>query len=176
MEGNIVLAKKLNRIAIIISVVVLGLVGMMRTEHKLDLGVDFSFLPQVSAILNSLVAVCLLVALYFIKQKNIIAHRNAINTAMFLSFLFLISYVLYHFTTIETKYCKEGMIRTIYFIILLSHILLAGISFPLILFTYIRGFTGQVTKHKKMARWVYPIWLYVAITGPVCYLFIQPCY
>jgi putative membrane protein len=176
MEGNIEVAKKLNKIAIVITVVVLSLVFFMRSEYKLDLGMDFNFLPPVSATLNTLVAICLLIALYFIKQKNISAHQRSINLAMFLSFLFLISYVLYHFTTIETKYCGEGSIRIIYFLLLISHIILAAVSFPLILFAYIKGYTGQVAKHRKMVKWVYPLWLYVAISGPLCYLMLMPCY
>jgi putative membrane protein len=169
------LALKLKNGSIIISVAVLLLVGVMR-RVKIDLGVDFSFLPPFHALFNTLVAVCLLAALYFVKQKDIINHRRAIFGAMTFSALFLICYVLYHFTTIETTYCKEGLLRTLYYILLISHIVLAGISLPFILLTFSRGFTFQVESHKKMARWVYPIWMYVAVTGPVCYLMLKPCY
>ena len=175
MKENLTLAKKLNVVAWILTGAVLILVGLMR-RVKIDLGVDFSFLPPVHASFNVLVAIALLFALYFIKNKNVEAHRKAIYTAMFFSFLFLLSYVAYHFTTEETTFCKEGTIRTVYFVFLISHIVLAGISLPFILFTFIRGFTNQVERHKKLARWVWPIWFYVAVSGPICYFMLKPCY
>lgn len=173
--SNHTLATKLNKVAYVVSALVLILVGLMR-RTKIDIGIDFSFLPPVHAILNSLVAVCLILALWFVKQKNIEKHRFFIFGAMLFSALFLLCYVLYHFTTVETKYCFEGPSRTLYFILLISHIVLAGLSLPFILLTFIRGYTNQVEKHKKMAKYVYPVWLYVAITGPLCYLMLYPCY
>ena len=175
MKENLPLAKKLNIAAWIISAAVLVLVGLMR-RVKIDVGIDFSFLPPVHASFNVGVAIALLFALYFIKQKNIEAHKKSIFVAMAFSFLFLLSYVAYHFTTEETKFCMDGAQRTVYFVLLISHIVLAGISLPFILFTFIRGFTYQVEKHKKLARWVWPIWFYVAVSGPICYLMLRPCY
>ena len=172
---NQALATKLNRLAYVVSAHVLILVGLMRRE-KIEVGVDFSFLPPIHAILNTLVALCLILALWYVKQKNIEKHRFFIFGAMTFSALFLLCYVLYHFTTVETKYCFEGPSRTLYFILLISHIVLAGLSLPFILLTFIRGYTNQVEKHKKMAVYVYPVWLYVAITGPLCYLMLYPCY
>lgn len=172
---NDILASKLNKISIGLSFVVLLLVGLMR-RVKIDLGIDFSFLPPISAMLNTLVAICLVLALYFVKRKDIVNHKRSIYSALIFSALFLVCYVLYHFTTVETTYCKEGIIRNIYYIFLITHIVLAGLSLPFILLTFSRGFTFQVEKHKKMARWVYPVWLYVAITGPLCYLMLKPCY
>jgi len=169
------LARKLNIASIIISIAVLALVGVMR-QVKIDLGVDFSFLPPIHAVLNTLVTICLLAAIYFIKRKEVESHRKAIYGALLFSGLFLLCYVLYHFTTEETTYCKEGAIRSVYFFLLISHIIFAGLSLPFILLTFTRGFTFQVEKHRKMARWVFPIWLYVAITGPICYLMLKPCY
>ena len=169
------LARKLNIASIIISIAVLALVGVMR-QVKIDLGVDFSFLPPIHAVLNTLVTFCLLAAIYFIKRKEVENHRKSIYGALLFSGLFLLCYVLYHFTTVETTYCKEGGIRTVYFFLLISHIILAGLSLPFILLTFTRGYTFQVEKHRKMARWVFPIWLYVAITGPICYLMLKPCY
>ncbi|HMR89599.1 MAG TPA: DUF420 domain-containing protein [Saprospiraceae bacterium] len=169
------LARKLNIASIIISIAVLALVGVMR-QVKIDLGVDFSFLPPIHAVLNTLVTICLLAAIYFIKRKEVESHRKAIYGALLFSGLFLLCYVLYHFTTEETTYCKEGAIRSVYFFLLISHIIFAGLSLPFILLTFTRGFTFQVEKHRKMARWVFPIWLYVAITGPICYLMLKTCY
>jgi len=174
-EPNLELGKKLSVAAYVITAAVLLLVGLMR-RVKIDLGVDFSFLPPYHATFNVIVAICLFIALVFIKKKNVTAHRRAIYTAMFFSFLFLLSYVLYHFTTEETKYCGEGAMRTVYFVLLISHIILAAVSLPFILITFIRGYTWQVDKHKKMARWVWPIWFFVAVSGPICYLMLKPCY
>ncbi len=167
--------KKLNLAAYIITGLVFISVGLMR-RIKIDVGVDLSFLAGVHALINACVALVLIVALYYIKQKQIEKHERMMFIALGLSVLFLISYVAYHFTTPETSFCKEGAIRTVYYFFLITHIVLAGISLPFILFTFIRGYTRQVSKHKKMAKWVYPIWLYVAITGPVVYLMLYPCY
>lgn len=175
MKENLPLAKKMGIAAWIITGAVLILVGMMR-RVKIDIGVDFSFLPPVHASFNVIVSIALLFALYFIKKNNIEAHKKAIFAAMVFSFLFLLSYVAYHFTTEETLYCMQGTKRTVYFILLISHIVLAGLSLPFILFTFIRGFTNQVEKHKSMARWVWPVWFYVAVSGPICYLMLKPCY
>jgi putative membrane protein len=169
------LEKKLNIASIIISALVIILVVVMRS-FKIDLGIDFSFLPPVHALLNTFCAVSLLMALYAVKNKNIVLHRNSILAALGFSALFLICYVLYHFTTVETKYCGEGFLKPIYFFLLISHIILAALSLPFILLTFSRGISNQVERHKKMARFVYPIWLYVAISGPVCYLMLRDCY
>ncbi|MDX2280665.1 MAG: DUF420 domain-containing protein [Saprospiraceae bacterium] len=173
--ADIQLEKKLNTVAYIVSAAVLLLVVAMR-RYKIDLGVDFSFLPPFHASLNALTAVILLVALYFIKNKQVENHRKAIYVAMVTSGLFLLSYVLYHFTTPETRYGGEGSLRVVYFFLLLTHIFLAATSLPFILLTFIRAYTNQFERHRKMARWVFPIWLYVAVTGPICYLMLMPYY
>lgn len=174
-QPDIQLEKKMNLLAYVVSVVVLLLVGLMR-RVKFDLGIDFHFLPPFHASLNALTAVILLGALYFIKNKQIENHRKAIYAAMVCSALFLISYVLYHFTTPETRFGGVGAIRTVYFILLITHVVLAALILPFILLTFNRAYTGQYERHKKMARWVFPLWLYVAITGPVCYLMLKPYY
>lgn len=191
MEANLQLEKKLNVAAWIITVAVLGLVGMMRrVKITMPEGVDLGFLPPFHATLNALTAVVLLVALYFIKQKKVQQHRNAIYAAIVLSVLFLLSYVAYHFTTPETLFGDsnhDGVvsevekaavsgIRPFYLVLLLSHIALAAGIFPFILFTFIRAYTNQIERHRKMARWVFPLWLYVAITGPICYFMLSPYY
>lgn len=176
MEDKIELGRKLDKLAYGLSIVVICLVVFMRGDYKPDLGIDTSFIPMVNAIINSLVAVVLVVALYFAKQRRIKAHQISINMAMGLSLVFLLLYVLYHFTNYETTYCGQGNIRYIYFFILITHIILAGLSLPFILLTYIRGFTGQITKHRKMTKFVFPVWLYVSITGPVVYFMLSPCY
>lgn len=175
MEGNVQLGKKLDRVAVLITVLVLFLVGLMR-RTKIDVGIDFSFLPPFHALFNTIVAIALVFALVYIRKGDVRNHQRSMFVAFFFSFLFLLCYVAYHFTTEETKYCGEGMMRTIYFAFLISHIILAGVSLPFILMTFIRGYTGQVKKHRSMARWVWPIWFYVAVSGPICYLILKPCY
>lgn len=170
------LGKKLDKLAYVLSAIVIALVILMRGPNKPEVAFDTSILPPINALLNTFCALCLIMAVFFVKRGNIKMHRNMIYSAMVFSILFLLCYVVYHFTTYETTYCKEGNIRIVYFIVLISHIILAGMSLPFILLTFIRGFTFQVEKHKKMAKWVYPIWLYVAITGPVVYLMLAPCY
>ncbi|GAA5220496.1 DUF420 domain-containing protein [Membranihabitans marinus] len=169
------LEKKLNIASILISAVVLLLVVLMR-RVKIDVGVDFSFLPPLHAILNSAAAIALILALSAIKKKNAALHQRYIYWAIGFSVVFLLSYVLYHFTTPETLYCKEGSIRYVYFFLLITHVVLAAFILPFILLTFTRAYTEQFERHKKMARWVFPLWLYVAITGPVVYLMLAPCY
>lgn len=173
------LSKKLGIIAWILTAVVLILVGMMRRpELRIELpdGWSFSFLPVVHAVLNSLVSVALVVAIIAVKQGKIALHRSAIFTAMWLSVAFLLCYVAYHFTTVETRYGGTGAIRSVYFFFLITHIVLAGISLPFILFTFIAGLTNRFAAHRRLARWVFPMWLYVAVTGPICYLMLKPYY
>jgi putative membrane protein len=175
MTPNIALEKKLNKWAYVVSAAVLLLVGLMR-QYKFDLGVDFSFLPPFHASLNAVTAVILLIAFWHIKNGRVEQHRKAIYLAMATSALFLLSYVLYHFTTPETKYGGEGTMRMIYFFLLITHVILAAVILPFVLFTFTRAYTNQFERHKKMARWVFPLWLYVAITGPICYLMLKPYY
>lgn len=175
LTPNIALEKRLNIIAYIVSAVVLLLVGLMR-RVKIDLGTDFSFLPPVHASLNALCAVILIFAYYFIRNKQVENHRRAIYAAMACSALFLLSYVLYHFTTPETRYGGEGAMRMVYFFFLITHVILAAVILPFILLTFTRAYTNQFERHKKMARWVFPLWLYVAVTGPICYLMLRPYY
>lgn len=191
MERNLRLAKRLNSAAWILTGIVLLLVGMMRrVKIPLPDGWDLSFLPPFHATVNALTAVVLLAAFYFIRRKNIRAHRRSIYLALRLSVLFLLSYVAYHFTTPETLYgdlnrdgslsadelAAVGSTRSWYLALLLSHIVLAALIFPFILFTFIRAYTGQYERHRRMARWVFPVWLYVAVTGPVAYYMLMPYY
>ncbi|HMO38031.1 MAG TPA: DUF420 domain-containing protein [Saprospiraceae bacterium] len=177
MEQNLQLEKRLNIGAWVVTAAVLFLVALMRrVKIALPEGWDFSFLPPFHATLNALTALVLIAALYFIKQKNVQMHRRMIYIAMTLSVLFLLSYVAYHFTSEEVKFGGEGAIRYVYFFLLITHITLAALTLPFILFTFIRAYTNQFDRHRKMARWVFPLWLYVAITGPICYLMLMPYY
>ena len=190
-EINKPLEKKLNIGAGVVSVLVLLLVGLMRRpEYKIQTDIDFSFLPPLHSFFNAIVAVALIFALYFIKQKNVAAHRNAIYTALTFSALFLLSYVVYHFTNTEIRFGDinhDGVVdaaekaavggkRTAYLLLLITHVTLAGLILPFIFLTFNRAFTNQFDRHKKMARWVFPLWLYVAVTGPICYFMLMPYY
>lgn len=173
------LSKRLGVIAWILTAAVLVLVGLMRRpELRIPLpeGWSFAFLPPVHAALNSLVAIALLVAVVAVKRGKISLHRRAIFAAMGLSVAFLLCYVAYHFTTEETLYAGTGAMRGVYFFLLISHIVLAGVSLPFILFTFISGWTNRFAAHRRLAVWVFPMWLYVAVTGPICYLLLKPYY
>lgn len=148
------------------------------------------FLPKLNAILNGTCTVLLLFSLYFIKQKRIALHKRINIVAFILSSLFLVSYILFHYLTPETRYgdmngdgmvspaelAAAGGMRTLYFCILVPHIILAAVVLPLILLSFYRGLQMQVEKHKKIVRWAFPIWLYVTVTGVIVYLMISPYY
>ena len=174
-EPNLQRAKKLNILAYIATVIILLVVGGMRQVH-LDLDIDFSFLPAFHSSVNALTAVFLTIAVWHIKNGRVAAHKKWIQIAMISSVIFLCSYILYHITTPETKYGGQGFVAYIYYFFLITHVILAGLILPFILFTYIRGLTWQIERHKKIARWVFPLWLYVTITGPICYLMLRPYY
>ncbi|MBS3916021.1 MAG: DUF420 domain-containing protein [Bacteroidetes bacterium] len=134
-------------------------------------------LPKVNAILNSAVSVLLLsgyIAIRFQKKRQI--HKILMLSAFLFSAMFLVSYVIYHMVMPSTPYCGEGWMRYVYFFILISHILLAAIILPLVLYTIYFSTSGNYSRHKKIARWTFPIWLYVSITGVAVYLLISPCY
>lgn len=166
--------KKLNTVAWTLTLIIWLLVGIMR-RIKFETPFDLSFLAGVNAIFNTGVSFALLAALYFIRRQEVIRHRSSIYVAMLLSAGFLVTYVLYHFTNEEVVYCREGFERSVYYFVLFSHIILAGLSLPFILMTFIRGYVGDYERHRRMAKWVYPVWLYVAVTGPIVYLMLYPC-
>lgn len=171
------LSKRLGVSAWILSTAVLLLVvAMQKIKLPLPDGWSTGFLPPIHAGLNAMAAVVLLVSLIFIKLGNVKLHRASMVLAMILSVLFLLSYVAYHMTNDPTHYGGVGVMRTVYFILLGTHILFAAVSLPFILFTFIAGWTNRFTAHRKLARWVFPLWLYVAVTGPICYWMLKPYY
>lgn len=137
---------------------------------------DFSLLPLLNALLNGATFLSLSAALLAIRKKNIQRHRNFIFLAFFFTSVFLLSYLLYHFTTPSTKFGGEGIIKYIYYFILITHILLAVITVPLALVSMGRGLNREVALHKKITRWTMPVWLYVSLTGVIVYLLIAPYY
>jgi putative membrane protein len=143
---------------------------------KIDLPFDSHLFAKVNAYINATVAFLLVLALWAVKTKKIALHKQAMLAAMFLSILFLLSYVCHHLLTDETKFPETGTIKVVYYFLLLTHILLAGISLPFILFTAYRAAIGEYSVHKKMARYTWPMWFYVAVTGVIVYVMISPYY
>lgn len=137
---------------------------------------DLTFLPMMNAIFNSFTTIFLLVALYFIKKKNIKMHRRFIFAAFGTTTLFFITYLTYHSLAESTSYGGEGPLRYVYYFVLVSHIILAIPTVFLALLTAARGLNNEVNSHKKIARFTLPIWLYVSITGVLVYLMISPYY
>ncbi len=138
---------------------------------------DLSIFPRLNAIFNSFTFIFLVCALIAIIRKNVPVHKAFILAAFTTTLLFLVSYLTFHYISPETaKYGGEGILRPIYFFILISHSILAALIVPLALFTLVFGWTMQVAKHRKIARWTMPIWLYVSLTGVIVYLFMAPYY
>lgn len=131
-------------------------------------------LPTLNALLNISVFITLIGSLIMIKKKKVTLHMRLNTFAMILSVFFLLSYVLYHITNQETSY--GGEMKVLYYVILSSHIILSGASLPFILFSYYKAFIGNIEGHKKIVKWAYPVWLYVAITGPIVYYMLSPYY
>lgn len=171
--------KSVFRLVLAISIVVLALVIIL--NRKILPVPDpvpawVYVLPSLNALLNGSCFVLLLASFYQIKKKRIDLHRKLNLTTFFLSSVFLISYVAYHWMAEETKYPQESPLRTIYLVILTSHIVLAAVVLPLVLLSFHKGLTGQIEKHRKLVRYTFPIWLYVTITGVIVYLMISPFY
>ncbi len=169
---------KLARLLIItVSVVVFAAVAVLsKVQLKVDLGFNIHIFAAINAVINSCVSVLLIAALIAVKSKNYVAHKNMMMFAIVLSVLFLVSYIAHHLLSGDTKYGGVGAIRYFYFIILITHIFLAAIILPFILFTAYRSLTGEFDKHKKLARYTWPLWLYVSVTGVIVYLMISPYY
>jgi putative membrane protein len=134
------------------------------------------FLPKLNAFINGTCSILLLISLYFIKQKNIEAHKKVNITAFVLSSLFLVSYITYHWLAKETSFPQGNPMRNVYLTILISHIILAALVLPMVLMSFYYGLQMDVVKHRKLVRFAYPIWLYVTVTGVIVYLMISPFY
>jgi len=160
-----------------VSFVVFAAVAVLsKVQLDIDLGFDVHIFAAINAVINSAVSILLIAAFIAVRRKQYIAHRNLMYGAIVLSILFLVSYIAHHLLAGDTKFGGEGTIRYVYFFILITHIFLAAIILPFILFTAYRALTGQFEQHKKLARYTFPLWLYVSITGVLVYLFISPYY
>jgi putative membrane protein len=175
----------------IFSVVVFSVVVLLgKFQLEVDLGFDVHIFATANAFINASIAVLLVAALWAVKNKQYALHKKLMLAALVLSVLFLVSYIAHHLLAGEAKFGDSnhdglvdeqellavGNARLIYFIILITHIFLAAIILPFILFTAYRALTAEYTLHKKLAKITWPLWLYVAITGPVVYWMIHPYY
>jgi putative membrane protein len=136
-------------------------------------GTQFAFLPALNAILNGLSAVALLIGFTFIKARKIAKHRAAMITAFIFSTLFLVSYILHHALHGDVKYPAHAAFRTFYLWLLGSHIILAIVALPLVLVTFFFSLTGRIRQHRAVARWTFPLWLYVSLTGVITYVMLR---
>jgi putative membrane protein len=178
MENNTT-EKKYNVWITILSIAIPVVVAILFKVKLNDLGFNvkpLSFLPPIYAGINGLTAIILIWAVVAIKKGKRELHERLMKIAIGLSVAFLAMYVAYHMTAESTKYGGEGMMKMVYFFILITHIALSIIIIPLVLVTYVRALSQRFDKHKKIAKITFPLWLYVAITGVIVYLMIAPYY
>ncbi len=167
--------KKFNRLITVISIIVPVAVAVL-FGVKIPNVERLGFLPPIYAAINGVTALLLLFALWAIKNGKRTVHQNLMTTCIGLSLLFLILYIAYHSTSESTTFGGEGLIKYVYYFILISHIALSIVIIPLVLKTYARAYLGKFEGHRKLARITFPIWLYVAVSGVVVYLMISPYY
>ena len=138
-------------------------------------GTHLLFLPATNALLNALSTVALLFGFYFVKSREILKHRASMLTAFFFSSIFLVSYLVNFTLHGETKFPRGNPLWPFYWKLLLSHILLSVVALPIILITFFFSLTGRFASHRKIARWTFPIWLYVSVTGVIVYAMQAAC-
>jgi putative membrane protein len=183
--------RKARILILTLSIIVFAAVVLLsRVQVKVDLGFNVHLFAKANAVINTLVAILLLVGLYLAKSKLFEKHKKVMLTAMFLSLLFLVSYICHHLFAGDTKFgdldnngivsevekIEGGSLRYVYYVLLITHIPLAGIILPFILFTAYRGLINENKAHRKLAKITWPVWFYVAVSGPVIYLMISPYY
>lgn len=171
MKNNLV------KIIAVVSVIIPTAVAVILfMPSKIELFGDWAYkLPHFNAIINSLTSLFLVLSFYMIKyKKNIKAHQNLNTVSFILGSIFLISYIIYHSSVESTSY--QGDQRTIYFFLLVSHILLSIVVVPFVLFAFYYSLSNQIEKHKKVVKYTFPIWLYVSISGVIVYFMIRPFY
>lgn len=189
MESSVKKNKRLRQLIVLLSIIIpLTVAALFGIRIE---GVDLSFLPGIYASINGLTAFLLVVALILAKQKKFKLHENVIKFCMVLSVLFLLCYVAYHMTSDPTKYgdingdgelslteqaaTSAGM-RFTYFILLISHIALSVVVIPMVLYAYLHALEGNFERHRKLVKYTWPVWFYVAVSGVVVYLMISPFY
>ncbi len=171
--------RKYNKWIVVLSITIPVVVAILFGVNLRDLGYDvkpLTFLPPIYATINGITAVLLVWAVSAIRRGNRRLHETLVKICIGCSVAFLVMYVAYHMTAESTPYGGEGMIRYVYFFILITHILLSIVIIPFVLITFVRGLSGNFDKHRKIAKITFPLWLYVAVTGVVVYLMISPYY
>ena len=190
LEKNDARAKWLIGIFSVIVFSAVSILGRYNLAGKVNLSFDVHIFAKANALINATVAILLIAGLYSVKQQKYELHKKIMMTAMLLSVLFLVSYICHHLFAGESIYgdidgikglsdaerTAAGSGRTIYLLILITHIPLAGLALPFILFAAYRALTGEYDKHKKLVRIIWPVWFYVAVTGVIVYLMISPYY
>jgi putative membrane protein len=178
MKENLV-EKKYNPYIVLLSTLIPIAVAILLSVRLKDFGIQTTpmhFLPPIYATINGLTAIILIAAVIAIKNKKRKLHENLMKFAIALSVLFLLLYIAYHLTTEATKFGGIGLIRGVYFFLLISHISLSIITIPMVLVSYVRALAEKFDKHKQLTKYTFPIWLYVTITGVIVYFMISPYY
>lgn len=171
--------KKYNKWIVVLAILIPVVVAILSRLKLQDFGIEvepLSYLPPIYAGINGLTALVLIIAVIAIKNKNKKLHERLMKFAIILSVAFLAMYVAYHMTSDSTTFGGEGIIKYVYYFILITHILLSIVIIPFVLITYVRAITNNIERHKKIAKITFPLWLYVAITGVIVYLMISPYY
>lgn len=165
-----------NLIITVSLVVFIAVATLKKVKILTGVGFDTHVFAQINAVINTIVTLLLIAAYVAIRQHKELLHKRLMLGAIGMSVLFLLSYIAHHLLEEETHYGGEGAMKYIYFFILITHIILAAVILPFILFTAYRALIAEFPAHRKLARITFPIWLYVAITGVVVYLLISPYY
>lgn len=169
--------KKVLNLVLVLSVVVFGVVVVLYNLPRAETVPSFvKYLPTLNAVLNGTCFVLLVLSFRAIRNRHVNLHKRLNLTAFALSALFLVSYILFHSFGIETRYPADAPLRPVYLFILVTHIITAAIVLPLVLLSFYHGLKGNVPTHRKVARFSFPIWLYVTLTGVIVYLMISPYY
>jgi putative membrane protein len=169
--------KKASLLIILFSVIVfIAVVFLSRIKLDVELPFNVHLFATVNAILNSLVSLLLVVGLIAVKNARYQLHRNVMMSAMVLSLLFLVSYICHHLFSESTSYGGQGAMKTLYYFILITHIILAAVILPFILYTSYRALVAEWPAHRKLAKITWPIWFYVSVTGVIVYFMISPYY
>jgi putative membrane protein len=175
MQANVPGERKFNQLITVVSIVIPVVVAIL-FGVKIPNVEPLSFLPPIYATINGVTAVLLLVAVWAIKNSKEKLHQQLMTTNIALSLLFLVMYIAYHMTSNSTSFGGEGVIRYVYYFILITHIALSIALIPLVLRTYAMAYLKKFEKHRTLAKYTFPVWLYVAVTGVVVYLMISPYY
>jgi putative membrane protein len=168
--------KSIQNLVLGLTIFLIAAVAFLFFGPKIDFGGRITILPLINAWINGITAVVLTCAFVAIKNKNINLHKKLMFAAFFLSVIFLVLYIAYHSTSEPAIYGGSGFVKGAYYFFLLTHIVLAAVIVPMVLMSYTRALTFKFDKHKKIARWTLPLWLYVSVTGVIVYVMIAPYY